>query len=118
MSAAFKPVERFLLVIDRAMVGGLGALVVFTPLAIGSVNRAAVVAIELTVFALVLNWMIRSIIGRVSIVGNSRCGHGAARVALPVAAMTVLVAVQLIPMPPSLLHLLSPAAYRVYQIAF
>jgi len=38
--------------------------------------------------------------------------------AFPLAAMAVLLSVQLTPMPPQILHLLSPAAFRVYQIAF
>jgi tetratricopeptide (TPR) repeat protein len=105
---------------DQLVTCGLGTLVVATPIAIGAVNRGAVVAMELVIFGLAGLWIMRpAIIGMAAATAsNPLLGRKARRLAFPMAVMAALLSLQLTPMPPQVLRLLSPAAYRVYQIAF
>jgi tetratricopeptide (TPR) repeat protein len=103
---------------DRGVVIGLGLLIVATPLAIGSVNSSALVAMELGVFALVAGWMMRLLIGGTMPPADSKVVRVARQLLLPFAAMLWLLILQLTPMPPPVLHMLSPATYRVYRVAF
>jgi tetratricopeptide (TPR) repeat protein len=105
-------------VLDQLVTYGLATLVVATPIAIGAVNRGAVVAMELAIFGLAGLWIVRSVIGGMTAASNQLLMREARRLSFPLAAMAVLLVVQLTPMPPQMLRFLSPAAYRVYQIAF
>jgi tetratricopeptide (TPR) repeat protein len=100
------------------MTCGLAALIVVTPLAIGCVNRLAFVTTELTIFTLVLVWITRSTIRGTTIAANPVWAREARPLLLALSAMTALLALQLTPLPPPILRVLSPAAYHVYQIAF
>ncbi len=93
-------------------------LIVATPLAIGSVNRGAVVAMELGIFGLAVIWIARSAIDGMTTESNPLLMREASRLSIPLMAMAALLLVQLLPMPPQILHLLSPATYRIYQVAF
>jgi tetratricopeptide (TPR) repeat protein len=104
--------------LDRLVICGLAALVVATPIAIGSVNRGAEVAMEITIFGLAVLWIARSAIGGIAVEPNPLLRREAWRLALGLMAMAVLLLIQLIPMPPQILRLLSPKTYQVYQIAF
>ncbi len=106
--------------LDRLVIYGLGTLIVATPIAIGAVNRGAVVAMELTIFGLSGLWIIRPVIVGMAAApaSNPLLRREARRLIFSVAAMVALVSLQLTPMPPQILHLLSPASYHVYQIAF
>ncbi|MBV8362909.1 MAG: O-antigen ligase family protein [Deltaproteobacteria bacterium] len=118
MHARLTSAETFLPAIDRLVAYGLAMLIVATPIAIGAVNRGAVAAMELAIFGMAGLWITRSAISGMTAASNPLLISEARRLAFPLAAMVVLLSVQLTPVPPQILHLLSPAAYRIYQIAF
>src|SRR5262249_47250834 len=61
-------------------------------------------------------WVVRSAI-EITVMPNPRLLSAARSLSVPMAAMAVLLSVQLVPMPPGMLQALSPGAYRVYEIA-
>ncbi|HJU12515.1 MAG TPA: O-antigen ligase family protein, partial [Candidatus Binataceae bacterium] len=118
MPVGHEAAGRLLQTIGWTIRCGFGALIVLSPLAIGSVNWGALVALELTIFGLSLIWMLRSIIYGLPVVSNPWWVRETARLTIPLLAIVLLLGMQLIPIPPPLLRLVSPAAYRVYQVAF
>ena len=118
MRASLSSVDSLRALIDRAVVSGLTLLVVATPIAIGAVNRGAIVAMELVIFGLAGMWIARWALDGVAAEPNPSLLRSARRLSLPVAAMTALVVIQLTPLPPQSLDVLSPAVYRLYQIVF
>jgi tetratricopeptide (TPR) repeat protein len=118
MRYGFTSVDRLLHRLDRLVISGLAALIVLTPLAIGAVNRGAIITMELTIFALAIIWMVRSTINGITPASNSSSIRAARLLSLPFLALALLLLIQLVPMPPQMLRLVSPGAYRVYQIAF
>jgi O-antigen ligase len=97
--------------IDRTIDAGLILLVVFTPLAFGSVHVWAYSFMELVVFSLMILWGLKLFITSVSI----------DRVLMPVYISLLvfisMVFLQMIPMPPEAIRLLSPKAYELYGLA-
>jgi hypothetical protein len=104
--------------IDRLVIFGLATLLVMAPMAIGGVNRGAVVAAEVVIFALATIWLVRNALGRSPADSNLVLLRKARHLALPLIAMAVLLSAQLVPMPPQILRVLSPMAYQVHQVAF
>ena len=100
---------------DRVITGGIGLLIVGTPLAIGSVHWWAYTTLESVIFALVAVWMTRvwmegSMPARMSIPPRAL-----RRLLLPLGLIIAWVGLQVVPLPPGVIGLLSPGAYRVYQ---
>ncbi len=102
---------------DRIVTGGILFLIFFTPLAFGSVHPWAFSLMEGTVFLLVMVWM-----GRLVFVDNGREARDKSlelvsrrSLFLPLALFISLVLFQLFPLPPYLLHLLSPSTYELYS---
>lgn len=111
---------------DAALEGTVLFLVFATPLALGTVHVATVSAFEWMVLLLVLLFVLRSVwlppdlpaqeAGGVQDAGGRRgwrlFGHPVARTGLgvPIALFVALVLAQLVPLPPSILRALSPAA--------
>ncbi len=93
------------------------SLVVFTPLAFGSVERWAIGIIQWGAAVVFLLWVLRRAHG-----GGGAGAHGSRawpqlhRLGFfaPVAAFIGLVLVQLVPLPPSILRLLSPTTHALY----
>jgi len=102
--------------LDQIIVGGIGLLVVLTPMCFGSVHPWAYTLMELIIFALVAAWMVRAWLsgGRLMRDGGRRA---AGAVALPIALVLGLMGLEMVPMPPALLATLSPAAYQIYARA-
>jgi len=91
---------------DRVVVAGVVCLVGLTPLAFGSVHPWAFSLIEATVFLLVAVWMAKLLL---------QCGYGAQPfISGPLAVFLAVVLFQLIPLPPSVLRVLSPSTYELY----
>src|SRR5919109_5167342 len=108
---------------DRLFIGGLVFLILFTPFAIGSVHPPVYSFMEAIVFALVIVWMIkRAILAREH--GSGSRLHApcsmlpyASRLtplALPLALFIALCFFQMLPLPPSLLKIISPQTYEAY----
>src|SRR5271156_1473325 len=101
---------------DRIITGGIALLVLGTPVAIGAVHLWAYGAMEAVIFALVLTWMVRVWVEGAA-PARVRISRGALRRLLLPAVLIILFAVlQLVPLPPRVIGLLSPATYRVYSM--
>jgi O-antigen ligase/tetratricopeptide (TPR) repeat protein len=87
-------------------------LIPFTALALGGVHLWAFGLAELVSFALVAVWMAQVVTGRYSLVASSR---GAGVMTVLALGLAALVALQLLPLPPETLKLLSPESYTVYS---
>jgi tetratricopeptide (TPR) repeat protein len=102
--------------LDQIVVGGIALLLILTPLCFGSVHPWAYSLMEEIIFALAALWMAKAVLegGRVIRAG----GNAALRtVAAPIAVVFALMAFETVPLPPGLLHLLSPRAYSLYERA-
>ena len=101
--------------LDQIVVGGLAFLLVFTPLCFGSVHPWAYGLMEQTIFGLAALWMVRALLGGRLLRDG---GRSAARiVAVPIAVVLALLAFETMPLPPTLLRVLSPRAYKLYERA-
>jgi O-antigen ligase/tetratricopeptide (TPR) repeat protein len=95
--------------LDRLLLAGLLFLVVFSPLAIGSVNPWAFCTVEAVIFSLAIVWMVRLA------VEDAPQSFGGMRPFLTPALLFVgLVIFQLLPLPPAVERLVSPSTYRLY----
>lgn len=100
--------------LDQIVVGGIGFLIVATPLCFGTVHPLAYSVMEQVVFALVVLWMARVWVGGRFVRAGGGEAAAAKTVAVPLVLLMGLLAVQIIPLSPSLLGLLSPTAYSTY----
>jgi O-antigen ligase len=96
--------------LDRIVMAGILSLLVFSPLAIGSVNPWAYCTVEATIFFLVVVWM-----ARLAIEGELRSFSGLRTVLIPAALFIGLIFFQLLPLPPAIQGVLSPSTYRLYE---
>ena len=102
--------------LDQIIVGGIGLLVVLTPMCFGSVHPWAYTLMEIVTFALIAAWMVRAWLGGGRLMRDGgRLATGV--VALPIALVAGLMGLEMVPMPPALLARLSPAAYGIYARA-
>jgi O-antigen ligase/tetratricopeptide (TPR) repeat protein len=101
---------------DRVITVGIGLLIVGTPLAIGSVHWWAYATLETIIFALVVVWMVRVWIEGSTPARMSIPSKALRRLMLPLGLIIAWVGLQVVPLPPGVIGLLSPGAYRVYQV--
>ena len=104
------PSSRLLRLCDRLVLGGLLFLILFTPLAFGSVHPWATMTMEATIFLLVIVWMAKLLLAP----SNAPHSKNAPHFFLPLLLFGSSVLFQLLPLPPSLLHMISPSTYEVY----
>jgi O-antigen ligase/Flp pilus assembly protein TadD len=108
--------------LDRLFTGGLLFLILFTPFAFGAVQPWAYITMEVVIFALVIVWMGK----RALLAGEHRAGSSTNfefrnsnfelfRFAIPLMLFLALVGFQLIPLPPSLLKIISPQTFETYR---
>ncbi len=101
---------------DRATIWGISAILVATPLAVGGVEPWAYIPIEALIFLLLALWMARGLIGGGE---TAKLDRLAARqlgvLALPATLLIGLIAFQMIPLPPGVERLISPATFGLYQ---
>jgi O-antigen ligase/tetratricopeptide (TPR) repeat protein len=88
-------------------------LLVACPFAFGAVHRWAYTTVEIVVFSLVALWLLVGITSSDGIRGKCNY-HGAWSLFAAAAAFLVLIAMQLIPMPPRVLQIVSPRTYALY----
>src|ERR1700691_699065 len=101
-------------VIDAAIGLGLMLLLVFTPLAFGAVHQWAFTLMETVAFALAALWMMRVWAEGAAPARMSIGRDALRRLLVPAVLFVVLIAAQLVPLPPGLLKLISPATYQLY----
>src|SRR5208282_2193688 len=99
--------------IDRAVIGGLVLLILVTPLCFGMVHPWAYHTAETVIFALLAAALLRMRKAQPAIKGAA----AVLSIAAPAAVLALLIGFQLAPLPPSLLHVLSPRTYDLYQHA-
>jgi len=123
--------EKATLLCDKAIEGGLLFLIIFTPLAFGTVHIWSITVMELLVAFLVILWMIKSLnIQRLKddylinynrdgggqvLLSSSRLGLVKTPLNIPILLFIALVVFQLTPLPPSALKLISPGTYQLYS---
>jgi O-antigen ligase/tetratricopeptide (TPR) repeat protein len=100
---------------DRAIVAGVVALVVLPPLLIGAVHPWAFISAELAVFVLTVVWAAKLAL-------RAPIAHQPALTQLrglvvPLGLFIVFIAFQLVPLPPTLLRVLSPSTYQLYSVS-
>src|SRR5712692_2844300 len=94
---------------DRIVTGGILFLIIFTPLAFGSVHPWAFSLLEIVTFLLVIVWM-----GKLIVLSHPP-SFFAPRSLFPSLILFIsLILFQLLPLPPALLRLFSPATYELY----
>src|SRR5208337_2511667 len=98
---------------DGAVIGGLVLLILVTPLCFGTVHPWAYHAAETAVFAMLAATVLRMRASQPAIKGAA----AVLSIAAPAAVLVLLIGFQLAPLPPSLLHVVSPRAYDFYQHA-
>ena len=102
--------------LDQIIVAGIGLLVFLTPMCFGSVHPWAYTLMELIAFALMAVWMARAWLGGGRLMRDGgRLAAGA--MVLPIALLLALMSLEIVPIPPTLLATLSPAAHEVYARA-
>ena len=106
---------------DLTVTGGILFLLLFTPFAFGSVHPWAFSLMEAVVFLLVAVWMGKLfLLDRRPVTGDRSSGRfpspvfGLPSLVLSLALFFTLILVQLLPLPPFLLHFLSPSTYQLY----
>jgi O-antigen ligase/tetratricopeptide (TPR) repeat protein len=88
-------------------------LVVLSPLPEGSAEPWALATDESVIFGLIALWMIPLTCGTGSNDVSAR-GHN---LPLPLIFFVIVVTMQLVPMPPPMLRIVSPATYRLYELS-
>lgn len=104
--------------LDRIVFGGLIFIIVFTPLAFGAVHHWAFVTMEAVIFGLVAAWMVKLCVEAGGPLRGNVDRTAVRRLTVPSALIVALVAIQLVPLPPAAMRLVSPASYRLYSAAF
>src|SRR5437870_6023817 len=93
---------------DLIIQGGLLFLIIFTPLAFGSVYPWGVALIEATVLLMALAWILK-------LLHTERLRIVHTPFNLPILLFLGLIGLQLLPLPPTVLYSVSPATYSLYQ---
>jgi O-antigen ligase/tetratricopeptide (TPR) repeat protein len=94
---------------DRLMLVGLTVLIVFSPMAIGSVNPWAFCTVEIIIFCLTIVWM-----ARLAIDDAPQAFGGLRKLLIPAGLFVGLILFQLLPLPPAVERVVSPSTYRLY----
>jgi len=93
--------------IDKIIFGGIIVLLVFAPLAFGSVHVWAYSIIEVGIFLLLALWFV----DRLIVSGSENLSWVKTPVNLVLVMLFVLIGVQLLPLPASVVALISPHTY-------
>lgn len=103
---------------DRAVTGGLFFLILFTPFAFGAVHPWAYSIMQAVLFLLIVVWAVKLYWLPPAPIGNAGGAVKLNRLSLCVLPLALFVGValfQLVPLPPSLLRILSPQTYQLYS---
>jgi len=98
---------------DRIIKWGLIFLIIFTPLAFGTVHTWSYTLMELTVILLLLIWLLKLIVTSKNPKGTSHFVRTPLN--LPILLFVLLVLLQLLPLPPKAIKHLSPNTYNLYK---
>ncbi len=104
--------QRLALQLDRAVAAAIALLIFVTPLFADADEPWRFTFLEMLCFLLAALWAMRALLTPQKVGANRRT---ACRCGLPLMLFAVIVAAQLISLPPPLLRLSSPSTYRVYE---
>jgi O-antigen ligase/tetratricopeptide (TPR) repeat protein len=104
---------------DRIVTGGIVFLLLLSPLAFGSVHPWSFAVMQAAIFLLVMLWAGRSLAASRSEPSRSALAPDAARMAwqlgLPLSLFFLLLLLQLLPLPPGMLQMVSPSTFDLYS---
>ncbi len=98
-------------IIERIIHFGLIFLIVFTPLAFGSVHIWAYTIMELIVFSLLILWAIKQLIYL-----DFKIEKSLFVIYIVFALFLLIIILQTIPLPPNIIKVLSPKTYELYSM--
>ncbi len=104
--------------LDNAIIAGLGLLLAFAPLAFGAVHQWAYTLLETAAYALLILWMVRIRAEGAKPARTAIPRADLIAIAQPAALFAMLLGFQLVPLPPPLMRVISPATYRLYSESF
>jgi tetratricopeptide (TPR) repeat protein len=105
-----------LVIWDYLVLSAIALLMLFTPFAFGAVDVWAVGIAEVIGFSLTILWLGKSYLGTSGRGGfSSFAGRELYSLAVPAVLLLGFVSLQLVPLPPTILHQLSPQAYQLYE---
>jgi O-antigen ligase/tetratricopeptide (TPR) repeat protein len=96
----------------RAIGWGVVGLILLAPLAVGSVEPWAFAPMEAAIFLLTALWLLGRLFSKPDAVESQ---PKIPSLTLPVALLAVLVAFQMLPLPPALEAIISPSTFELYQ---
>ena len=100
---------------DQAIVFGVSALLVATPLAVGGVEPWAYASMEALVFILLALWMARGLASGGELASNRLAASGLGFLALPAMLLVGLIAFQMVPLPAGFERMISPGTFYLYE---
>lgn len=110
--SSWQAAQESMPVYDRIVIGGVGFLLCFSPLAFGAVHPWAFIALEAIVFLLVAVWMVKLLVCRLPLFSLS--SRVSVSLWLPLFLFLGFGVFQQALLPPSVLRILSPATYELY----
>ena len=100
--------SRFSTICQRIIEGFIILLIVFTPLAFGSVYIWSITIMECVAFMALATWLVK-------MTHEGQLTFCRLWIHIPLGILLGLILLQLLPLPPKVLGLLSPETYRTYQ---
>src|SRR5712675_33398 len=104
--------------LDFIVVAGLFVTLGFAPFAFGAVHRWAYTLIETAQFALLIGWMAHVRLEGAKPARSAVTRANVAGLTLPTSLFALLLAFQIVPIPPALMRVISPATYHLYTESF
>jgi tetratricopeptide (TPR) repeat protein len=104
--------------LDDAVLTGLVLILAFAPLAFGAVHQPAYALLETIQYTLLILWMVRIRLEGAKPARTAIAKSDLVGIALPAALFALLLGLQVLPLPPALMRLISPATYRLYSESF
>src|SRR5207253_262198 len=106
-TSSYLPRNTMTPICDLTIQGGLLFLIIFTPLAFGTVYPWGIALMECVVLCMALAWIFKLLrTGGVRLVRTP--------LNLPILLFLGLIGLQLLPLPPTVLYFVSPATYSLY----
>ena len=114
---------------NKVIESGLIFLIIFTPLAFGTVHTWSITIMELIVLFLFLVWIFKILFGPSNAevitknpkeLSNSSISHSKSSMSnslliLPIILFLIFIVFQLVPLPPDILKIVSPETYKIYS---
>jgi len=104
--------------LDDAVIVVLALMLAFAPMAFGAVHQWAYTLLEMAAYVLVMLWMLRVRAEGAKPARTAVAHADLVGIATPAALFVALLLLQLVPLPPALMRVISPATYHLYTESF